>query len=64
MLWEHSQDIDMEEGIFSPSLSFTTSYNYSSNPLKAEDNSGSALMMDLRPISTWHLILVFVKTIG
>ena len=24
-------------------LSFTTSYNYSSNPLKAEDNSGSAL---------------------
>jgi len=35
--------IDMEEGIFSPSLSFTTSYNYSSNPLKAEDNSGSAL---------------------
>ena len=35
--------IDMEEGIFSPSLSFTTSYNYTSNPLKAEDISGSAM---------------------
>ena len=35
--------IDTEESVFSPSLSLTTSYNYSSNPLKAEESSPSSL---------------------
>ena len=35
--------IDTEESVFSPSLSLTTSYNYSSNPLKAGDGSPSAI---------------------
>ena len=31
--------IDTEDSIFSPSLSFSSSYNYTSNPIKAEKSS-------------------------
>lgn len=35
--------VDLEESIFSPSISFTTSYNYSSNPLKAADDAANSV---------------------
>ena len=35
--------VDLEESIFSPSISFSTSYNYSSNPLKAADNAANSV---------------------
>ena len=35
--------VDLKESIFSPSISFTTSYNYSSNPLKAADDAANGV---------------------
>ena len=35
--------VDLDESIFSPSISFSTSYNYSSNPLKAADNAANSV---------------------